>query len=141
MLVSSVPYATVSPVWRGSPSSGSSVTITSGYSAGSTALDDASAASIRWNVDKNRDPYIEREAFFACDDDGWHLSWGEDKTFHARRPNRRTLKVTLPLDDLGLEHKKHLRFIALSFVNGTIDGEIHIEETDATAALAPLAGD
>jgi hypothetical protein len=108
------------------------------YISGS-ALDDGGVASIRWAVNKNKDVYTEREAYFGCNDDGWMLHWGTDKTFEARRPDRRTLKVTLPLDDLGLDHKKHLKFIAVTFANGMFGDDLHVEETDASTPLAPLA--
>ena len=103
-----------------------------------TALDDGGVASMRWMLDKNRDPYNEREAFFGCADGEWHLAWSEKKTFEARRPDRRTLKVTLPLDDLGLDRKKHLSFTALSFANGAFGEHVYVEESDASSELLPL---
>jgi hypothetical protein len=104
-----------------------------------TALDDGGVASMRWMLDSNRDPYNEREAFFGCAEGEWLLGWSENKTFKARRPNRRTLRVTLPLDDLGLDRKKHLSFTALSFANGAFGEDVYVEESDASPELLPLA--
>lgn len=110
------------------------------YISGS-AVNDGGVASIRWAVNWNKDVYTEREAYFACHDGAWMLGWGSDKTFDARRPDRRTLKVTLPLDDLGLDQKKHLRFMAVTFASGMFGDDLYVEETDASTALAPLADD
>jgi hypothetical protein len=47
--------------------------------------------------------------------------------------------VRLPLDDLGLDHKKHLKFTGVTFANGMFGDDLYVEETDASTPLAPLA--
>lgn len=97
---------------------------------------DGGVASLRWEVDTNRDPYTERTAFFSCARGEWALHWGK-RTLPATRADRRSLAVVLPLDKLGLYGRRNVSFTALSFANGRFGDHLAVEETDVSPALKP----
>lgn len=100
-------------------------------------LHDGGVASLRWDVNTNRDVHTERTAFFACSEGKLSLHWGE-RALPAARPDGRTASVRIPLHAMDLDYRKHLAFKAVSFANGRFGHDLYFEETDASPALQPL---
>lgn len=83
------------------------------------------AASLSWDINRNRDPYNEKSGQFFCSEKKLFLRLDNGETYRAHRPDRRTARVTIPL-----KPTKHLSLVAISRLNGEVDGEIYVEEED-----------
>lgn len=104
-------------------------------------IHDGAVASVRWEINTNRDIYSERTAFFSCNDGRWALHWSDERVFEATRPDRRTLSVKLPLRKLRLDERRRLTFRAVSFANGQFGEHVYVEESDLSPVLKPLGRD
>ncbi len=83
------------------------------------------AAGISWEINKDEDPANEKSGHFSCDDGKLFFTMDNDESIRAKRPDRRTAQVTI-----HLKPTKHLSLVAISRVNGEVDGELFVEAED-----------
>ena len=99
---------------------------------------DGRAAFLAWQFNTDQDAAIEKSGGFNCTDAG-KLIFDvnhSDERFPTSRPNRRTVKVVLPLRSLGLAGR-NLTLTALSRVNGVYGSHIFLDEEDLSPTLRP----
>lgn len=105
----------------------------------STSNPDRAHGSLRWHVNANRDPYTEHTWFYGCNEssDGnqFYLST-EHHSYEARKPNGRTIVVSLPSSRGGLD-KERVELTAISRSDGLFKGDALVDEEDAAATLRP----
>jgi hypothetical protein len=92
-----------------------------------------------WQFNSNRDRSFERTGRFYFDDAKKHLVFekvNSDRVFRVRRPNRRMVKVTVPVRAFRLGSPR-LKVRAQSTVNGVFGESVFIEETDLSPTLKP----
>lgn len=101
------------------------------------AYEDGKAAFLLWAFDSNRDRYDDHHGYFRCKSGRLRFHFDRsDVSYRARRPDRRTVKVTLPADRFGLDRQR-LRLHAISQMNGRFGDQTLFEERDDTRHLRP----
>ncbi len=83
------------------------------------------SAGLSWNINRDRDAANEKSGHFSCRDKKLFFSVDNGDPIRARRPDRRTARVRIPL-----KPTKYLSLVAISRINGEINGEIYVEEED-----------
>lgn len=101
------------------------------------AYEDGKAAFLLWAFDSNRDRYDDHYGYFRCKEGRVRFEFDRhDVSFNVRRPDLRTVKVTVPADRFGLDHRG-LRLHAISQLNGQFGNQTLFEERDDTERLRP----
>ena len=94
--------------------------------------EDHRSASLRWQFNKDADPYTEDDGFFSCTGNGKFKLNLDHSSYRAWRPNRRTIKVAVP----AMRHP-NVELHAISRVDQLrADGPL-IDEEDVAPGLRP----
>jgi hypothetical protein len=99
---------------------------------------DGDGAFMWWDMDRNGDDNFERAGNFHCRAGNQLVMEMSDsgETYRARRPNRRSAVVSVPLRGLRLDVSS-LQLQAKSQVNGVSEGKVFFEEGDSAPVLSP----
>ena len=101
------------------------------------AYEDGKAAFLLWSIGTDRDGDAEHSGNFRCKNGRVRFEFDRaDVSYKARRPDRRTVKVTVPADRFGL-NRQSLRVYAISQMNGRFGDQTLFEERDDTDRLRP----
>lgn len=101
------------------------------------AYEDGKVAFLLWSFDSDRDNNDDHHGYFRCKGGRVRFQFVRpDVSYKVRRPDLRTVEVTLPVDRFGLEHQG-LRLHAISQLNGQFGNETMLEERDDTQRLRP----
>lgn len=110
---------------------------TSSAQGAAEAYEDGKAAFLLWSFDSDRDNNVDHSGFFRCKDRRLRFQFDrQDLSYKVRRPDRRTVKVTVPLRRFGLRYEG-LRAYAISQLNGQFGDETFFEERDESPRLRP----
>ena len=83
------------------------------------------SAGISWEINRDKDAQNEKSGHFTCRDKKLFFSIDNGDPIRARRPDRRTAKVRIPL-----KPTKHLSLYSISRITGEVDGEVFVDEED-----------
>lgn len=102
------------------------------------AYEDGKAAFLSWSFGTDRHGDAERTGSFRCKNGRLKFQFNRpnDVSYSARRPDRRTAKVTLPVRRFSLDDKQ-LRLFAASQLNGQFGNETFFDEVDHSPRLRP----
>ncbi|MDP9066974.1 MAG: hypothetical protein M3N53_01320 [Actinomycetota bacterium] len=101
------------------------------------AYDDGKAAFLLWSFENERHNNDDHSGFFRCKNGRLKFQFDRPEiSYDVRRPNGRTVKVTLPVDRFGLDHRG-LRLHAISQLNGQFGDRTFFEERDDSPRLRP----
>ena len=101
------------------------------------AYEDGKAAFLLWSFDSNRDNYDDHYGYFRCKQGRLRFEFTrQDASFKVRRPDLRTVEVTVPVARFGLDYEG-LRLHAISQMNGRFGDQTLFEERDDTERLRP----
>lgn len=101
------------------------------------AYEDGKVAFLLWAFDSNRDDNDDHHGYFRCKEGRLRFEFDRaDLSYKARRPDLRTVKVTVPVGRFGLDHQG-LRVHAISQLNGRFGNQTLFEERDDTRRLRP----
>ncbi len=104
------------------------------------AYDDGKAAFLQWAFNSDRDNNVDHSGNFHCKDRRLRFDINrQDLSYKVRRPNQRTVKVTVPLRRFGLRYEG-LQVYAVSLLNGRFGDETFFEERDDSPRLRPYKG-
>ncbi|MDP9067932.1 MAG: hypothetical protein M3N53_06265 [Actinomycetota bacterium] len=110
---------------------------TSSAQGAAEAYEDGKAAWLLWSFGTDRRGDAEHTGFFRCKNGRLKFEMHrQDASYGARRPSRRTVKVTLPVNRFGLG-KQRLRVYAGSQLNGQFGDQTFFDEIDQSPHLHP----
>jgi hypothetical protein len=104
------------------------------------AYEDGKVAFLQWAFESDRDNNVDHSGNFRCKDRRLRFEINrQDLSYKVRRPDRRTVKLSLPLSRFGLR-QEGLRVYAVSLLNGQFGDETFFEERDDSPRLRPYKG-